>query len=185
MSTITITPGQQLPAYDGERTPPPASFEFVKHYSREVFALQGSTSISYNSREPNKARLNFETLDHARMADNLLKDTVLGVDLVFGVRKGPTLEPGTPVAAWANKPVNAARAIASLPGVTSYKRSGPRNFIFATTEPETRRHLQDLVGRVVGENQFGRAVAYWKGECFGPGCKEEPKHTTGHPPLKV
>ena len=62
-----------------------------------------------------------------------------------------------------------------MPNVTSYRWMGLNHLIFDTTSTDARVKLQQLVERKLN----GNLLAYWKGECFGPGCTPDPKPPTG------
>lgn len=150
------------------------NMRFVRVHSDDAFALQGMHSLSYSSATPDQVKLRFETLLDAQRADAAMKDVVLGAKLVFADPKGTPYDMG---GGFAGRAVDIARAVAAMPGVNSYRAFGTNSYLMVADSVESRVRLQQLVNR-----SFGSMMAYWKGECFGPGCKPDPKPPTGEWP---
>lgn len=173
---VVLRPGDGVPSPDGMRGDfrnSPAA-RFVRVYLNDVFALQGSTAVSYGSRTPDEVKLRFLSYDHALLADGVLKDTVLGAKLVYTDRDGQAFDMTRPGSDWIDYPTNYARNVAAMPDVVNFRWNG-NTIIFGTTSTEARVRLQQLVDRKLN----GETMAYWKGECFGPGCKPDPAPPTG------
>ncbi len=170
---VVLHRGDALPAPTGDFMNSPGA-RFVRVYNQDVFSLQGATAISHGTKHPDQVKLRFMTYDHAKLAQGVLKETVLGATLVYADRDGTPFDMTQPTSEWASYPSNFARNIAAMPDVTKYRWNG-NTLIFETTSTEARVRLQQLVNRKLG----GQTIAYWKGECFGPGCKPDPKPPTG------
>jgi hypothetical protein len=173
---VVIRPGDALPdpaRFGNDLRNSPAA-RFVRVYTNDVFALQGATAVSYGSRVPDEVRLRFLTYDLAKLADGVLKDTVLGARLVYVDPQGSPYDMSLPASDWVRYPTNFARNVAAMPDVSKYRWNG-NTIIFETTSTEARVRLQQLVERSLD----GSLLAYWKGECFGPGCKPDPAPPTG------
>lgn len=169
---VVVTRGRSLPSTQDINDPAP---RFMRVYSDEMFSLLGLTSLSYSSASPDRISLRFQNYDLAKLADGILKDTVLGARLVMADSDGTAYDMSRPAAGWATYPTNLARAAAALPGVTGYRWFGRDSFLFTTDSTATRVKLQQLVERRFDDTW----TAYWKGECFGPGCRPDPKPPTG------
>ena len=182
-SPSRVAPGPQVVIRRGEAAPvatpgtqginDPAT-RFVRVYVNEVFALQGSLSVSYASKSPDEVKLRFQTYDHAKLASGVLKDTVLGAQLIYTDKDGTPYDMTKPASDWVSYPTNFARNVAAMPNVTAYRWLGS-SILFETTSTEARVKLQQLVDRQLA----GTLTAYWKGECFGPGCTPDPPPPTG------
>lgn len=172
---VTIHRGDAPPAPTpgAEGINDPAA-RFARVYVNDVFALQGALAVSYGSREPDEVRLRFQTYDHARLADGVLRDTVLGARLVYVDATGTPFDMTRTPSDWVTYPTNFARNVAAMPGVSSYRWLG-NQVIFEPTSTEARVRLQQLVERKLD----GTTPAYWKGECLGPGCTPDPAPPTG------
>ncbi len=174
-SEIVIRRGEAAPA----ATPGTAGINdpaarFARVYVNEVFALQGALAVSYGTKSPDEVKLRFQTYDFAKLADGVLKDTVLGARLVYADADGTPFDMTQPASDWVAYPTNFARNVAAMPNVTAYRWLG-NTILFDTTSTEARVKLQQLVDRKLDD----RITAYWKGECFGPGCKPDPAPPTG------
>lgn len=171
---IVVRPGESLPTPAPQDINDPAP-RFMRVYSSEVFSLLGAIAFGYSSSSPDEIKVRFTDYDFAKLADGILKDTVLGARLVMADRDGTPYDMTKVAADWVSYPTNAARQVAAMPGVTSYRWFGNRQFLFTTDTTESRVKLQQLVERKLGVDHF----SYWKGECFGPGCKPDPAPPTG------
>lgn len=170
---VILHKGDAMPSFGAADINDPAP-RFMRVYSNEMFSLMGATSISYSSRDYNQINLRFQDYAFAKVADAILKDTVLGARLVMTDSAGTPYDMTRPAPDWTRNPSNLARQVSALPGVTSYKWLG-QSLLFATDSTDTRVKLQQLVDRKLD----GVTMAYWKGECFGKGCKPDPAPPTG------
>lgn len=144
---------------------------FARVYASDILSMFGATGVSYGSRDRTIVRLRFESLEMAKIADAALKDVVLGASLVYADPKGNPWDMSAP---YAGSLSNVARTVAAMPGVVAYRWYGSGDLLFTADTIERRVKLQQLV-----ERRFGTATAYWKGECFGPGCTPDPAPPTG------
>ena len=110
-SVVTIRRGEQPPAAPiaGMDINDPAA-RFARVYVNDVFALMGAVSVSYSSRSMDTVRLGFLTHDLAKLADGVLRDTVLGAKLVYADPKGAPYDMSQPASDWVSYPTNYARA---------------------------------------------------------------------------
>jgi hypothetical protein len=171
---IVLRPGESLPAFGPRDINDPAP-RFMRVYSAEVFSMLGATALSYSSQDRSQIQLRFSDYDFAKLADSYLKDTVLGARLVMADTQGTPYDMTRAAAGWVSNPSNIARAVAALPGVDGHRWWGRDSFLFTTSSTESRVKLQQLIGRKFDDQWIG----YWKGECFGPGCKPDPAPPTG------
>jgi hypothetical protein len=171
---VVIRRGDPLPAPTSGLPNTPAA-RFVRVYTNDVFALQGAVATSYNTSRPDEVRLRFQTFDLAKLADGVLKDTVLGARMVYADPKGVPYDMTQPASDWVSYPTNYLRNVAAMPDVVRYRWIGPGTAILEATTPEARVRVQQLVERKLG----GVVTAYWKGECFGPKCPPAPAPPTG------
>lgn len=182
-STSHLAPAPEIVIHRGEAAPvampgaaginDPAA-RFARVYVTDVFALQGAVAVSYGSKSPDEVKLRFQTYDFAKLASGVLKDTVLGARLVYADADGTPYDMTRPASDWVAYPTNFARNVAAMPNVTAYRWLG-NTILFETTSTEARVKLQQLIDRRLD----GRVIAYWKGECFGPGCTPDPAPPTG------
>ena len=174
-SEVLIRPGGPLPtpAAGAQGINDPAA-RFARVYVNEVLALMGALAVSYQSAKPDQVSLRFQTYDFAKLADSVLRDTVLGAKLIFADSQGTPYDMTQAPADWVSNKSNLARNVAALPGVTAYRWLGP-SIVFTPGSIEQRVKLQQLVERNLG----GSLATLWSGECFGPGCKPDPLPPTG------
>lgn len=177
-STPAVAPREFI-LHKGDKLPPATpremndpSARFVRVYGSDLLSgLMGATSVSYGTGKPDEVKLRFDTVENARLGDAALKDSVLGAKLVFTDPSGTPYDLGT---GYTGSPANIARNVAALPGVVSWRTFGQSSILMVPDSVDTRVKFQQLVNR-----SFGDRFAYWKGECFGPGCPVDPTPPTG------
>lgn len=171
---FVVRRGGDLPALAPEDLNDPAP-RFARVYTTEMFSLMGVEALSYTTGSLDTVKLWFQTYDLAKLADSVLRDTVIGAKLTYADRDGNLFDMTKPAADWVSYPTNSARLVAQLPGVTSYRWFGDRSFLFQPDSITTRVKLQQLIERRLD----GQWTGYWQGECSGPGCKPDPAPPTG------
>lgn len=138
------------------RTATPAAVEPAKAvYARhrdDLMSLPGAESVSWSKSRPGEVRLRLANDGFRRLADNVLRDTVDGVRLVLTVNPdAPAPVPGGDP--WADSPINMARAVSSMPGITAasfHAEHGIRTLTFSTFEAGVADRLKAIVNPAFG-----------------------------------
>ena len=135
-------------------------------YSRDLWSLPGAQSVSWSKRTPDELHVRFANEGFRRLADNVLRDTVDGVRLLF------TVDPAAPAPApgadwWADSPAEMARVVRGMPGVVDsnfHSEHGMHSAGFSVYDPAVADRLRPLVSQ-----QFGRYSTYfWKASAPQP-----------------
>lgn len=169
---VVLTRGSHAAAPAGVPSFPGLRFAHV--YLDDVLTLQGAEYVAYSPAYADSVKIAFSTVDHARMANAALRDTVLGAKLVYVDPTGTPYDMSKPGAPWSFDPLNAIRNVAGLPGVNGYRWIGEHTVMFTPTSTEARVKLEQLV-----ESRIRDLNVRWKGACSGPGCPPDPAPPTG------
>ena len=135
-----------------------AGNDVYREYSRDFAALPGFRTARWSVDHPDEVRVSFANSGFARLADNVMRDSIDGVRLVFSA---DITAPDPATDAWADNPGDMARAVAALPGVTRWGREvehGMTTYGFELNEMAIADHLRKLIN-----DRFGDGIVYfWK-----------------------
>jgi hypothetical protein len=131
--------------------------DVFRTYLRDFGSLPGFSGASWRIEVPDEIRITFVNSGFARLADNVLRDTVEGVRLVT---VAASYSPSPDYDTWADNPSEMARAVAALPGVSGWTRElehGIKNYGFELTNKQLAEHLRPLVNDRLGDG----GVYFW------------------------
>jgi hypothetical protein len=154
-TSVTTAAPRPLPSDRGADPDPGRAEVAYNTYFRELSSLQGELRARTAPADPNTLEITFETPDLRRLADNVLREGVVGADLVLNAPAGDLTPPSEPGRfAWYDSPSAIARSVAAMPGVVNYHYAGHngRYMVFETTTPEVARHLDGLVTPRIGNS---------------------------------
>lgn len=135
-----------------------AGNDVYREFSRDFAALPGFRMAGWRVDHPDEVRVNFVNSGFARLANNVLRDSINGVRLVI-TSDSTSQDPAAD--AWADNPSDMARAVAALPGVTRWGREvehGMTTYGFELNEMAIADHLRALISDRLGEG----IVYFWK-----------------------
>jgi hypothetical protein len=114
-------------------------------YGGALASIVGVRSMGYDRvNAPGELRVSFDSFDFAKLADNTLRDVVLGVRLVFTDAHGTPFDMAREGAAWTSRASNSARLIAAMPGVVSRMDLGDAT-VYYVEDARVRSELAALV----------------------------------------
>lgn len=122
-------------------------------FRQDLMSLQGARYTYVDPTDPGRLVIEFETPDLRRLADNVLRDGIVGARLLLTSPPGepsPPLEPGKQ--AWYDSTSAMARSVDAMPGVLYHHWAGHLGeaIFFRVTTREVARHLEQLVTPLMG-----------------------------------
>lgn len=162
----------QIASIAAAPAPPVPGRVVYDRYSNDMWALPGLAAVGWSRAEPNQVHLRFVNDGFRRLADNVLRDVVDGVNLLLTVQEGaPAPVPGAD--AWADNPTEMARVVSAMPGIFASRADsehGIRTYTFSTYEPDTSARLKALVN-----DRFGAyGVGFWTRQLPKPPASPRP-----------
>lgn len=125
----------------------PPGQEAFRRYSSDLLRLPGVAKVRYDALHPGELTLYMRTTEFARLADNVLRDTVAGAKLVFEPLEGATPTPG----GWFDDPTEMVRVVGGLRGVHDQRYEFEAGSVaFFTTSSKASQQLRGLVSEHLG-----------------------------------
>lgn len=128
-------------------------------FGSDLMTLPGVTRAGWSKAAPGQVHIVFANDGFRRLADNVLRDVVEGVNLVLQVDpSAPAPVPGGD--SWADNPGEMAKAVSAMQGIFhtyADREHGIFTYTFSSYDPKVTERLKLLVN-----DRFGRyGVHFW------------------------
>jgi hypothetical protein len=139
-------------------TTPPGRLVYQRHM-RDLMSLPGVQALRWSRDAPDAIELRLANDGFRRLADNVLRDVVDGVRLILTVDpNAPAPVPGGD--AWADSPMQMARAVAAMPGIVDVNASSEHG-IHTLTFTSYEKHVVDRLRPLISPRLGHYSVGFW------------------------